>query len=87
MRNLEHLKEVSNSIVLKLRKQKLDKEQTKHALENRLDYVYEGHFTNDETWETPKLIKEPSLSYCRYALHFISFSIYCFNPFWPHIKI
>ncbi|WP_336836538.1 zeta toxin family protein [Sphingobacterium siyangense] len=33
-------------------------EQTKHALENGLDYVYEGHFTNDETWETPKLFKE-----------------------------
>ncbi|MDF2476321.1 MAG: hypothetical protein K0S24_1804 [Sphingobacterium sp.] len=32
--------------------------QTKHALENRLDYIYEGHFTNDETWETPKLFKE-----------------------------
>ncbi|MDF2477109.1 MAG: hypothetical protein K0S24_2592, partial [Sphingobacterium sp.] len=27
MRNLEHLKEVSNSIVLKLRRQKLDKGQ------------------------------------------------------------
>lgn len=36
----------------------LFEEQTKKALDANADYVYEGHFTNDETWETPRKFKE-----------------------------
>lgn len=36
----------------------LFEEQTEKALADNSDYVYEGHFTNDETWETPKKFKE-----------------------------
>jgi predicted ABC-type ATPase len=32
--------------------------QTAEALAKRHDYVYEGHFTNDETWSTPLKFKE-----------------------------
>lgn len=31
--------------------------QTDEALSKGKDYVYEGHFTNDETWSTPKRFK------------------------------
>ena len=33
-------------------------QQTNDAIERNVDYVYEGHFTNEETWETPKAFKE-----------------------------
>ena len=35
----------------------LFEEQTEKALATNADYVYEGHFTNDETWLTPKNLR------------------------------
>ena len=32
-------------------------EQVAHALLNRENYVYEGHFINDSTWDTPRNFK------------------------------
>ena len=31
---------------------------TESALQNNANFVYEGHFTNEATWETPKRFKE-----------------------------
>lgn len=32
------------------------------SLENRLNFVYEGHFTNDETWNVPRRFKNSGFS-------------------------
>ena len=32
-------------------------QQVEEALANRSNYVYEGHFTNDSTWDTPRKFK------------------------------
>ncbi|WP_295720767.1 zeta toxin family protein [Mucilaginibacter sp.] len=48
----------------------LFEEQTTRALANRDHYVYEGHFTNDATWEKPKLFKDAN-----YRVHLIFFGL------------
>lgn len=48
----------------------LFEQQTEAALINREDYVYEGHFTNDETWEKPKEFKRAG-----YSIHLIFFGL------------
>lgn len=40
------------------------------ALEKRSTFVYEGHFTNDSTWDTPKRFKESG-----YQTHLIFFGL------------
>jgi predicted ABC-type ATPase len=44
--------------------------ETKQAMANSDNYVYEGHFTNDETWERPKAFKEAG-----YRVHLIFFGL------------
>jgi len=48
----------------------LFEKQTNEALTNNDDYVYEGHFTNDETWNKPKEFKEAG-----YDIHLIFFGL------------
>ena len=49
---------------------KLFNEQTSEALAKGNNYVYEGHFTNDETWESPKKFKASG-----YTIHLIFFGL------------
>jgi len=44
--------------------------QTSEALNKRDHYVYEGHFTNDETWKKPKEFKEAG-----YQIHLLFFGL------------
>lgn len=37
-------------------------EQVNAALRNKTDYVYEGHFTNDATWDVPRRFKAAGYS-------------------------
>ena len=39
-------------------------------MNNADHYVYEGHFTNDETWNTPKIFKDAG-----YHIHLIFFGL------------
>lgn len=48
----------------------LFEQQTNKALENLDHYVYEGHFTNDATWEKPNLFKNAG-----YRIHLIFFGL------------
>lgn len=48
----------------------LFEDETKQALVNNAHYVYEGHFTNDETWEKPKAFKNAG-----YRIHLIFFGL------------
>jgi len=49
---------------------KLFEELTKQALLENDHYVYEGHFTNDETWQTPKTFKAAG-----YQIHMLFFGL------------
>ena len=40
------------------------------ALNNNIDFVYEGHFTNDATWDIPKKFKARG-----YVIHLIFFGL------------
>ena len=48
----------------------LFEEQTSRALANNEHYVYEGHFTNDATWDKPKTFKDAG-----YRIHLIFFGL------------
>lgn len=48
----------------------LFEEQTANALANNDHYVYEGHFTNDATWDKPKAFKDAG-----YRVHLIFFGL------------
>ena len=48
----------------------LFEEQTLHALAHYHHYVYEGHFTNDATWDKPKIFKEAG-----YRVHLLFFGL------------
>lgn len=48
----------------------LFEEQTSQALASHDHYVYEGHFTNDATWEKPKAFKDAG-----YRVHLIFFGL------------
>lgn len=48
----------------------LFEEQTSAALARLDNYVYEGHFTNDETWNTPKAFKDAG-----YRIYMIFFGL------------
>lgn len=41
-----------------------------YSLNNNVDFVYEGHFTNEATWEVPKKFKEAG-----YKIHLIFFGL------------
>lgn len=41
-----------------------------NALNTNTDFVYEGHFTNDATWDIPKIFKEKG-----YTIHLIFFGL------------
>ena len=40
------------------------------SITNRTDFVYEGHFTNEATWDVPKKFKEAG-----YKIHLIFFGL------------
>lgn len=42
----------------------------KSSLDGNLDFAYEGHFTNDATWDIPKRFKEQG-----YEIHLIFFGL------------
>ena len=48
----------------------LFEDETDQALVNNDRYAYEGHFTNDETWEKPKAFKKAG-----YRVHLIFFGL------------
>ncbi|MEX8548299.1 MAG: zeta toxin family protein [Mucilaginibacter sp.] len=48
----------------------LFEQQTEAALVNREDFAYEGHFTNNETWEKPRKFKRAD-----YSIHLIFFGL------------
>jgi predicted ABC-type ATPase len=54
--------------------------QREEALATMSDYVYEGHFTNDETWTTPKRFKEAG-----YTTHLIFLGLA--NPYESQLRV
>lgn len=48
----------------------LFEKQVDNAISSRSDYVYEGHFTNDSTWDIPKKFKQQG-----YSIHLIFFGL------------
>ncbi len=48
----------------------LFEEQTSRVLANNDNYVYEGHFTNDATWDKPRAFKDAG-----YRIHLIFFGL------------
>ncbi|WP_345234384.1 hypothetical protein [Olivibacter ginsenosidimutans] len=49
----------------------LFEEQTSTALANNDHYVYEGHFSNDRTWDKPKAFKAAGYQYISFSLVWI----------------
>ena len=48
----------------------LFEDETNRALVNNDHFVYEGHFTNDETWEKPRIFKRAG-----YRIHLLFFGL------------
>lgn len=48
----------------------LFEEQVDNSIKNNVDFVYEGHFTNEATWDVPKRFKEAG-----YKIHLIFFGL------------
>jgi len=64
-RAIKEIKKIANMEVAEMFDNLVDE-----SIKQNADFVYEGHFTNDATWDIPKRFKE-----CGYSIHMIFFGL------------